>query len=314
MNGPVTGQGAGPGVGPPRGGRTVLAVWTRRPLHPAALTRRESARFAALTGRVRREQWLIARHALRTLLGILGLPADTTAYAFPHRRLSLSHVGGAAVAAGLAVPDARVAGVGVDLETAREARAGTARFFLGDRERSWLESVPEPIRAGEHVRLWTVKEALFKADPDNRHTVLRDYTTDDPAAGSGSAHRRATAAPPHAAAFGYTAVRLGDARLAVAVSSVPPLPVPRPSLPPVRTVTVPSVTFDDVAHRISATLSVPVDTLTPETRLRDLAADSFLLVEMAVDLQEEFDALFTQADLREVTTLGQLAGLVGAQP
>ncbi|MDF9810938.1 4'-phosphopantetheinyl transferase superfamily protein [Streptomyces sp. SPB162] len=289
---------------PARGGTTVLAVWTRRPLHPTSLTRREGARFAVLTGRVQREQWLIARHALRTLLGVLGLPTDTTGYAFPHRRLSLSHVGGAAVAAGLAVPDEDVAGVGVDLETVREAPAATARFFLDDRERCWLDTVAESARAAEHVRLWTVKEALYKADPDNRHTVLRDYTTDDPAAASGPARRR----PPHGAVFGYTAARFGDARLAVAASAH------RSPIAPVRTAPVPSVTFDDVAHRISATLSVPVDSLTPETQLRDLAADSFLLVEMAVDLQEEFDALFTQADLREVTTLGQLAGLVGARP
>ncbi|MFC5031404.1 4'-phosphopantetheinyl transferase superfamily protein [Streptomyces sp. DSM 41987] len=295
-----------PAANPVRGGTTVLAVWTRRPLAPAALTGPESARFAALTGRVQREQWLISRHALRTLLGVLGLPADTTAYAFPHRRLSLSHIGGAAVAAGLAVPAGGVVGVGVDLETARDARRETARFFLDERERSWLDTVPESARAAEHVRLWTVKEALYKADPANRHTVLLDYTTDDPAAGSGRARRR----PPHDTVFGYTAARFGDARLSVAVAAA----FHRPPITSVRTSTVPSVTFEDVAHRISATLSVPVDTLTPETNLRDLAADSFLLVEMAVDLQEEFDALFTQADLREVTTLGQLAGLVGAQP
>jgi acyl carrier protein len=295
-----------PGAPPARGGTAVLAVWTRQPLHPDSLTRREGARFAALTGRVRREQWLIARHALRTLLGVLGLPTDTAGYAFPHRRLSLSHVGGAAVAAGLAVPDADVAGVGVDLETFREARGATARFFLDDRERRWLGTVPESARAAELVRLWTVKEALYKADPDNRNAILRDYSTADPAAGSGPARRR----PPHGTAFGYAAARFGDARLAVAVSGA----VHHPPITPVRTATVPSVTFDDVAHRISATLSLPVDSLTPETRLRDLAADSFLLVEMAVDLQEEFDALFTQADLREVTTLGQLAGLVGARP
>ncbi|MFI9103443.1 4'-phosphopantetheinyl transferase superfamily protein [Streptomyces fildesensis] len=284
-------------------------MWTRRPLAPTALTGPERARFAALTGRVQREQWLISRHALRTLLGVLGLPADTTGYAFPHCRLSLSHVGGAAVAAGLAVPAGGVVGVGVDLETARDARPETARFFLDERERSWLDTVPESARAAEHVRLWTVKEALYKADPANRHTVLLDYTTDDPAAGSGRARRR----PPHDTAFGYTvfaytAARFGEARIAVAAA------FHRPPITPLRTATVPSVTFDDVAHRISATLSVPVDTLTPETNLWDLAADSFLLVEMAVDLQEEFDALFTQADLREVTTLGQLAGLVGAQP
>ena len=70
------------------------------------------------------------------------------------------------------------------------------------------------------------------------------------------------------------------------------------------------ITFECVAERISQTLNVPAAMLTPETTLRDLAADSFLLVEMAVDLQEEFDVIFTQADLREVSNLGQLVDLL----
>ena len=70
------------------------------------------------------------------------------------------------------------------------------------------------------------------------------------------------------------------------------------------------VTFERVVERISQTLNVPATMLTPETTLRELAADSFLLVEMAVDLQEEFDARFTQAELREVANLGQLVDLL----
>ncbi len=72
------------------------------------------------------------------------------------------------------------------------------------------------------------------------------------------------------------------------------------------------ITFEHVAERISATLNVPATKLTPQTTLRELAADSFLLVEMAVDLQEEFDALFTQSALREVANLGQLVELLDA--
>ena len=72
------------------------------------------------------------------------------------------------------------------------------------------------------------------------------------------------------------------------------------------------IAFDHVAERISATLNIPAAKLTPQTTLRELAADSFLLVEMAVDLQEEFDALFTQSALREVATLGQLVQLLEA--
>jgi acyl carrier protein len=59
-------------------------------------------------------------------------------------------------------------------------------------------------------------------------------------------------------------------------------------------------------------LSVPVERLTPDSTLADLAADSFLLVEMVVDLQEEFDSIFTQAELRQVTKLSELVSLLQA--
>jgi len=70
------------------------------------------------------------------------------------------------------------------------------------------------------------------------------------------------------------------------------------------------VTFDAVADRIAEVLRVPVSSLTPQTTLKDLAADSFMLVEMIVDLQEEFDATFVQAQLREVSCLADLVGLL----
>jgi acyl carrier protein len=70
------------------------------------------------------------------------------------------------------------------------------------------------------------------------------------------------------------------------------------------------ITFDTVASRIAEVLHVPVTSLTPQTTLKDLAADSFMLVEMIVDLQEEFDAVFTQAQLREIESLGDLVALV----
>jgi acyl carrier protein len=74
-----------------------------------------------------------------------------------------------------------------------------------------------------------------------------------------------------------------------------------------------TITFDRVAERISVLLSVPVEKLTPETELHDLGADSFRLVETVVDLQEEFDSMFTQAELKQVTTLAQLVELLRAQ-
>jgi acyl carrier protein len=73
---------------------------------------------------------------------------------------------------------------------------------------------------------------------------------------------------------------------------------------------VPTITFDTVAARLGAILSVPASRLTPRTFLADVAADSFELVEIVVDLQEEFGVTFTQADLRPILTLGDLVALL----
>ena len=73
-----------------------------------------------------------------------------------------------------------------------------------------------------------------------------------------------------------------------------------------------TLSFEQITERISQTLSIPVERLKPETTLKELAADSFLLVEMVVDLQEEFGTTFGQADLLAVTNLGELADLIQA--
>src|SRR2546430_17600879 len=69
-------------------------------------------------------------------------------------------------------------------------------------------------------------------------------------------------------------------------------------------------TFELVAERISITSGAPGESLRPDTTLRDLALDSFLLVEMAVDLQEEFDAIFSQEALQRVITVADLVSLL----
>ena len=279
---------------------TVLAVWTDQPGLVGPLTALERAQMSVLSGSECRRQWLMSRHALRVLLGLLGLPRDTAACSFPHPRLSLTHAGCGAIAAGSV--GARSAGLGVDLEPDRPVDPRTTRFFLDDAEQAWLARIPRADRAAEHLRLWTVKEAVFKADLTNRDAMLRDYTTQPPGARAGRARRRGTGQ-----LFGFTCARFQGAHLSVAAARAPA------ALDPVERRTAMPITFECVAERISQTLNVPAAMLTPETTLRDLAADSFLLVEMAVDLQEEFDVIFTQADLREVANLGDLVELLQAQ-
>jgi acyl carrier protein len=75
---------------------------------------------------------------------------------------------------------------------------------------------------------------------------------------------------------------------------------------------VTAVTFEQVAERISALVSVSAAKLTPQTALDDLALDSARLVETVVDLQEEFGSTFSQAAFKQVSTLGELAELLRA--
>ena len=251
--------------------------------------------------------YLASRRAQQIVSAVVGYhPERGTAPA------SLAHAAGAgACAAAVAPYPSGLRGVGVDLEPVRTASARTARFYLDEREAAWLAGVSQSDerRSEQQLRLWTTKEALFKADPDNHDSTLRDYRLLEPAAEVGGAMRNTGRSGGIHPVFGYIHIRIADLHLSVAVA----VGKPEPEVPDGwqrRTVSDSTITFDAVAERISAVLSIPPDRLTPETTLADLAADSFLLVELVVDLQEEFDAIFTQAELRQVRQLGELVTLL----
>lgn len=92
----------------------------------------------------------------------------------PHPHLSLSHADGTVVAAALGT-DGRlsVAGLGVDFEPVhRVVTERAARLFLDDLEQARVDALPEAERSRARLALWTVKEAAYKATPDNGgHTV-----------------------------------------------------------------------------------------------------------------------------------------------
>lgn len=87
-----------------------------------------------------------------------------------------------AEALGLAGTDA-LDGIGIDFAPLREVRAGALRFYLTQAER-------DQMAPDDALRLWTVKEALFKADPANRSALLADFELADPRAHAGWARRR----------------------------------------------------------------------------------------------------------------------------
>ncbi len=63
-------------------------------------------------------------------------------------------------------------------------------------------------------------------------------------------------------------------------------------------------------EKIAEFIKKPVSFLKEETVLTDLIEESFALIEMLIELQEEFEVrFFVQEDLRNIKTLGDLIQL-----
>ncbi len=67
---------------------------------------------------------------------------------------------------------------------------------------------------------------------------------------------------------------------------------------------------DTVNAKIADVLRLPAERVTDETALIDLALDSFVLVELVVELQEDFGVQFVQEDLPGIRTVGDIVRLV----
>lgn len=65
-----------------------------------------------------------------------------------------------------------------------------------------------------------------------------------------------------------------------------------------------------IKNRIAATLQIPVAKLKDEALVTDIVTESFALVEMVIDLQEEFGIRLGQEDLKAIKTIGALTALI----
>jgi 4'-phosphopantetheinyl transferase EntD len=131
-------------------------------------------------------QRVAARRALRVVRLCVG-EAGPARLAFPHPCFSVTHAGRVGGAVGCRPGTAN--GVGVDFEPHRVVDDAIARFFLTASEQAWVASLDRGELSGELLRLWTVKEAVFKADLENHDAMLGDYQLDDPTATTGIARR-----------------------------------------------------------------------------------------------------------------------------
>lgn len=118
------------------------------------------------------------REALASALRAANRAVDAVA-SWPCPFASLTHSGDVAIA--IALPcDVRATGIGIDLEHDRPIKPGMARLICGERERAWIASLPAERQAAEVLRLWTAKEALYKADPAQGDAIVADYTLAQP--------------------------------------------------------------------------------------------------------------------------------------
>lgn len=68
-----------------------------------------------------------------------------------------------------------------------------------------------------------------------------------------------------------------------------------------------------VRKKIAEILGHKPEKVVDDAVLTDLVNNSFLLVETVIELQEEFDIRFQQADLTNLTSVGQLLDLAAAR-
>ena len=155
------------------------------PVSASALSLAEQKRYQVLEDTARAESWLLGRAALKTLSSQLDGCADIDDLSFPNARFSLSHSAHAALA--VSESSGCLEGIGVDLEIDAHIQPAAARFFLTDDERGWLQSQATEGWPHHLLRIWCIKEAVFKANPANAGKLLADHELRCPANGKGEA-------------------------------------------------------------------------------------------------------------------------------
>jgi phosphopantetheinyl transferase (holo-ACP synthase) len=131
----------------------------------------------------------------------------------PDKRYSLSHCSNTVVAVGSRL--AQPKGIGVDLEYGRKLTKQAVKLFLTESEQIALKNSTS-VYSQSALRLWTVKEAVFKADLNNNDNFwFFDYETDNPHSIAGVATKLSN---KNNKKFRYASTKYGDGFLTVAIA------------------------------------------------------------------------------------------------
>jgi hypothetical protein len=182
---------------------------------------KEKYSFLIADTRAQSFPWLLSRVALARLLERQGEPSELAqTLSFPNPRYSLSHKKGLAIAVLAGASASR--GVGVDLEPLKVLDATKLARFIPAREAKLFQAAAskDPYLP---LKLWVLKEALFKSDPENAGRFLSDYDL------RATSLQRGTLAK-FGLQFRYELHQLGKYFLGIALSRLP-AKVPRRHAP-----------------------------------------------------------------------------------
>jgi acyl carrier protein len=76
-----------------------------------------------------------------------------------------------------------------------------------------------------------------------------------------------------------------------------------------------TVTTDtlELSRKIATLVGVPAPRVAADTVLSDLVTESFVLVELVIELQEDYGVRFVAGDLATVKTVSDLAALIDSR-
>lgn len=67
---------------------------------------------------------------------------------------------------------------------------------------------------------------------------------------------------------------------------------------------------DVIKGKLASFLKIPVNRIEDSTRIKGIVPDSFMLVELLIELQEEYDIRLMQSDVESIDTVSDLIELI----
>ena len=181
---------------------SVHLVSANKPLMPAALDAIDERRLIDFSTPQRKRQWLRGRHALLKLAKRLELNTPLSNLQPPCTGISLTHNGKWSIAAG--IDSGR--DIGVDFEAWRNIDDAMLRWYLTPTEQGQLRIASQFTR----LRLWTIKEALYKANHTSCAFALTEFELEQVCAMTGLAFNNEIR-------FRYTSLVLRQGLLSIAI-------------------------------------------------------------------------------------------------